>query len=524
MPPLDPQAAPAAALRPAGGRGDPAGEMSRGVQRQAFWIAFAIGLIAVCGPFLTTLTPPLLDYPNHLARIYILGHWASDPVLRQFYEPHWRALPNLAFDIVGLGLSTIMPIAVAGQVTLVLAAALIASGVAVLSAVLYGRPRPFSLLAFLFVFSEPFLWGFVNLVLGTGLLLWGVAGWLWVRPRGTTVLLMLSVPFALTLFFAHLFPFGAYAVIVSCIETTVLRHECGMSARTLAKAAARVLPQFIMPGLIFLLVSPTPLGSSSTHFGPLAPRLEALILSPIRNYSDMLDVLTVSITAVVLGLGLWYKRLQIAWQMRPALLALIVLSFAMPDALSSATNVEIRLPVILMLLVCASADWRLPRLRTMMVGSAALVCLLAARTAATLEAFRQGDRFVANETDLLRNLPRGVRIASITVTAPNIHRIEPEWPHAICYQVIEKSAFVPTVFASPGQQPMVLTARYRAVAFPPAHFASMPGKVLAPGLFADLDYVLIVHPSALQTPLPGNLDLVGRKSELALYRVTPSGR
>ena len=61
--------------------------------RSGFWAAFTTLLLLVCLPFLITDTPALLDYPNHLARVYILGHWASDPFLHAYYQPNWQALP-----------------------------------------------------------------------------------------------------------------------------------------------------------------------------------------------------------------------------------------------------------------------------------------------------------------------------------------------------------------------------------------------------------------------------------------------
>ena len=75
---------------------------------------------------------------------------------------------NLAFDGLGLALNTLL----AGRLSLIGTVVLLASSMAALSRVLYGRVQPFCLIGFLALFSEPFAWGFVNLMLGFGLTLW----------------------------------------------------------------------------------------------------------------------------------------------------------------------------------------------------------------------------------------------------------------------------------------------------------------------------------------------------------------
>ena len=68
-----------------------------------FWLAaLALVLISLV-PFVVVDVPAVLDYPNHLARIFVLAH-PDDPDLSRFYAPHWRILPNLWFDVLGVAL------------------------------------------------------------------------------------------------------------------------------------------------------------------------------------------------------------------------------------------------------------------------------------------------------------------------------------------------------------------------------------------------------------------------------------
>ena len=59
----------------------------------------AAGLVTLA-PLLVVDHPPLHDYPNHLARVYVLAHLDDSPLLAEYYEAHWEVLPNLAMDLV----------------------------------------------------------------------------------------------------------------------------------------------------------------------------------------------------------------------------------------------------------------------------------------------------------------------------------------------------------------------------------------------------------------------------------------
>jgi len=44
-------------------------------------------------PLFWVTIPPLVDYPIHLARMWILVHAADTPALAANYQPAWRLLP-----------------------------------------------------------------------------------------------------------------------------------------------------------------------------------------------------------------------------------------------------------------------------------------------------------------------------------------------------------------------------------------------------------------------------------------------
>ena len=51
-------------------------------------------------PLFVVEIPPILDYPNHLARLWLLSMSPPDPILSSMYAPDWHLLPNLAIDAI----------------------------------------------------------------------------------------------------------------------------------------------------------------------------------------------------------------------------------------------------------------------------------------------------------------------------------------------------------------------------------------------------------------------------------------
>ncbi len=160
----------------------------------------------------------MVDYPNHMARMHILADGGHSPWLRQYYEIHWGILPNLSMDLVVPPLTRFMSLETAGKVFIGLTFALLAGGVMALHAALHRRWSPWPLLAFFFLYNSVFLWGFLNYLFGLGLALLTCGLWIVLRDRSATLIVPLFSLLAVVLFFAHLFAFGVFAMIVLAYE------------------------------------------------------------------------------------------------------------------------------------------------------------------------------------------------------------------------------------------------------------------------------------------------------------------
>src|SRR5580700_8491098 len=167
-------------------------------------------------PIWIVVFPPLLDYPNHLARAFVLAH-LGDPhfSFREFYRADWGAYPYLGMDASLAVLGRIFPIETAGRVFLSLCAlALPASAWFFLRQVHPAETGSAGLWALLISYNVFFLEGFLNfdLSLAVGFLALGL--WLrWLaRPAGGKWIAAL-VAFTM-LYFTHLLGFGISGLIV----------------------------------------------------------------------------------------------------------------------------------------------------------------------------------------------------------------------------------------------------------------------------------------------------------------------
>ena len=112
-------------------RGTPVSDPLR-LDSAAFAALFVILATLACLPVLLCETLPLIDYPNHLARMHILSALPSSARLQDYYAIAWQPLPNLAMDLTVPPLARWMPLAWAGKAYVVATLCLMSGGAAVL--------------------------------------------------------------------------------------------------------------------------------------------------------------------------------------------------------------------------------------------------------------------------------------------------------------------------------------------------------------------------------------------------------
>jgi hypothetical protein len=137
-------------------------------------------------PVLLTPIPAMVDYPNHLARMYILSQ-NGVPDANPYYEVAWALYPNLAMDLLVPQMARLTSVEDATRLFLLLSQLLIVGGALALERVVKGRVHLAGFAALMFLYCLPFTWGFVNFEFGLGVALWGIAAYLMVAERALPV-------------------------------------------------------------------------------------------------------------------------------------------------------------------------------------------------------------------------------------------------------------------------------------------------------------------------------------------------
>ncbi len=185
---------------------------------RVFHLLLAGVCLALCLPIWAVDYAPLLDWPNHFARAYILANYHRVPEFREAFviNSYWR--PNVGLDWLGAWLLKVVPPVIASKILLSVLVVLFVIGTYMLTRSLWGTPTVGVILATYFVYNTMFLYGFSNYFLGVGLFFVALAVWLDERIH-MTLRLFLSALLGFMCWFAHLTAYGflCAGVILSTI-------------------------------------------------------------------------------------------------------------------------------------------------------------------------------------------------------------------------------------------------------------------------------------------------------------------
>jgi hypothetical protein len=432
--------------------------LNEGVSFRRFAVVFCLALSLASVPLFSTVLPPILDYPNHLARMHILAADGGSEVLNQFYRVRWAMLPNLAMDLIVPSLSALMPLELAGKLFLVLIFAVMTGGAVWLHRVLHGRWSYWPLAAFLLLYNRVLLWGFLNYLFGLGLALGGLALWLtsvrWPARRQIAA----SSAVALAVYFSHISAFGIYALLLAGAEIDPAWALLRLGApRPLARRLSLAGAQFVLPAMLMLL------GWQRSATGTIAFnywRKPDLLFSIFDNYDRRFDVACFTVFVGLLLMLAFRRQLRLAPIMRWPLALVTAAYLLLPSQLMSGSGADHRLPIALFLILVAASA---PRPANPAAIYAGMVLLFLARLAMVERVWVESDRLYQQDIEVLDILPRGARVAlAWPGSAIQTGRL-PEL-HLPLLAIARSDAFVPTLFAYATQQPVALTPKFATLA------------------------------------------------------------
>jgi hypothetical protein len=423
--------------------------------RTAVITAFIALLAIVSVPLFSTVLPPLVDYPNHLARLHLIAEGGN-----QFYAVRWAPLPDLAADLVVPALARVMPVDMAGKLFLVLTFALLVGGAIWLNRAATGCWRLWPLLAFLLLYDRILLWGFINYLFGLGLAICGVALWLSLDEKPAWRA-SASAFVALTCFLSHIAAFGIYVLAIAGTELPAMwaLSRLGDYRRVVARLAIAAVP-FVLPAILFLFFQPPGVGGPISY-GNFARKAD-LLFSVFDNYSRPFDIACFALFVALFAVLAWRRRLWLAPRLRIALAILFAVYLLLPSQMMTGSGVDRRIPIALFLLLIAATAPALPARAARLLGIA-IAAVFIARMAVIEAVWLKADRLYAADIAVIDSLPQGAKLAVANpphdVNAGAIPQL-----HVATLAAARREAFVPTIFAYRTQQPLALRPPYDALA------------------------------------------------------------
>ena len=500
---------------------------------RAFFPLFLALLALVCVPLTLTALPPLVDYPNHLARMYLLANLDHAPVLQQFYRLAWRPVPDLAMDALVPPLLQVMPLEWAGKLFLAAIYALLVSGVAVLHRVLFGRWSAWPCLSFLLIYNRLLLWGYLNFLFGLGLAFWAFAAWIAWRERGVAWRLGSGLVMALAIYFAHLMAFGVYGVLVLSYEAALLRREKAPPPailHALLIAGLSMLPPLALFAMIFIpLHGSTQMASLGLQFTRPVRKLD-LLFSVFDAYSRPADIACFAVAVVGLGVAYWRRWARLAPGIAAVLAVLAVLYLLMPSTMFGANGADRRLPLVMALLLIGGSTWQAPAQSLQRVFFAAAAAMLVLRLGMAAASWQASGRLYADILPGLDALPEGSCLA-VAYPGEEINVEATPLLHFPVLAIARREAFVPTLFTYASQQPVAFTADYRPMAsdLSPdmlwSHFVL--GVAPVEGLYAQAlakcDYIAFSGRRPFDLSVKAGLDPAFQSPRFQIYRLVHAG-
>jgi hypothetical protein len=510
------------------------------------WLAFLALIVVLILPFFLVDVPPVQDYPNHLARLYVLAFGAGDPILSAIYAPRWSIIPNLALDLIGPPLLHVLPVHVAGRLLLAAALLLPLLGVAAYHRAAFGVRSYWPLAAGLTAYNAVFLLGFLNFLYGIGFAFLGAALWMATRERQPVAAVIGGALATILVFLCHVFALLFFALLIGSHELARLWRQQrvgGLTIGAVARAAIMV-GIALAPAAILYSLSPFAGAHGAVLWDSPARKLFELFV-PFLTYSKMLGLVTgLSVITVMI----LFRREFVADQ--GSLIALVVL-FAVylvaPGAVKGGSFVDTRIPLLMGLLLFAGFRPSLAA-RQGAIVAVGLILLFLVRSASIALAWYGHRQDLAEFRQTIAPVEPGARVLVVSPdyfhdsalanegpasrAIPNLSRTD---RHIAALLLIERRAFWPLLFADPRQQPLVVLPPYDRIALPlgePPDFRLLAKERLSPDDLvgapylkdwrSNFDYVLLMEPGAagnLPEFLPDRLELSAQTDFAALFKV-----
>lgn len=491
---------------------------------------FAMLAVVSFLPVLLTPIPAMVDYPNHLARMYILSQNGT-PGANPYYEVAWAFYPNLAMDLLVPQLARLMSVENATRLFLLFSQLLIVGGALLLEWTRKGRVHLAGFVALAFLYCLPFSWGFVNFEFGLGLALWGIAVYLMLAEGSWPLRFVANMVFVAALYAAHFFSLGIYGATLGVYELWRIYHQRISYSDAAARLGALALPALVLFGIMHMSAGAIGYEGTSWFLGfkPIWP------LRIMNGY----NLTAAATTGLALMISLLFAAKRGVLKLEPAGIWLAtgfaVLYLVIPSKLFGTSFVDLRMIPAAALILPAFCSLSLPNRAWKIAALAGISGITLVNLAVVLAVWLPYRADYAAIIESFHKIDRGSHIL-VGSTGDNG---DPPFADLTSYPMFYAptlavhyaNAFVPNLFTQPGKQPVRARETMRRLATPdggivPADLliaiaTSQPQADVPPLLrtwYRDYDYLYLLGPPAAN-PLPDLLEVQDTSQRFALYRI-----
>lgn len=505
----------------------------------------AASFLTLLAPFLFAEIPPLTDYPNHLARYWLIAGGVHEPALAAFYRIDWfNAVTNVGVDRMVAILAPLASGLALGHLALIAAAVLPPLGILALNQALSGRITPWQALFPLAAWSTTLLMGFVNFQLGLGLALLFASADPLARPRFWNDLLRLGakkpgvwgararggaaavmrIPLGMILAADHLFGLLFYGVLLAGLgmgpEAIALSdwRALLLRLRRAALAGAWCLIPLAIIATHRALPGAEGAGRSIDHsiqYNVMPGKL-ATLFSVLASYNVFQEMV---LAVALISLFLWLNRRRALTAHAGLMLAcagLVALAVLSPSRAAGASWIDRRFPIMALFCGLAALQLREGVSRRFAVALGGASLLLASLQAAWVSwNWRAMERDMGAVRQVLAFVPAGAAILPVQHDpslalkwhAPAGRYMfgvgDATFRHFDALAVPFRHAFVPNLFAARGLQPLKVLGDWdRIVEHNGGDLASVSALTRTPlpdeasyipGWRQRFDYVLVLN-------------------------------
>jgi hypothetical protein len=515
----------------------------------------AIGLAAAALPALLAPMPPLLDYPNHVVRMWLLGGAVDDPILSRMYQTDWTAAwTNVGVDVLARVMGLVLPITVTAPILLTLALVLPPIGAVMLHRRLFGGVHWWQLAFPLMAFSTPLLGGFLNFEIGLGLALAAASLDPVLENRATPLQrLILRMLMSTGLLIVHIFAFGFYGLVLGGLAIgpsikALLRRGAlkPFFYRLVAVAAATLVPL-----IAFKLTAPHQPGGGALGemiWGPTTLRYKLdMLQSAWGTYDLKLDGFFFAVPGVLMALALVLRQLRVHQGLLFCAVFMVALALVSPTWAAETGWIDTRMPIMALLIFACAVMPNVARSRTAWtITATVMLALVVGRAGWIGDIWNQRQADVRSIERAMSHVPAGSTVLPVDhLVSVRGKRIAPpgrffhfgaSYYHQYTLAVMERKAFSPLVFSMHGKQPIRVLEPYKRISVPNGGrsptFATLISpnekwlEEIAPYIAhwrQDFDYALMLNADVLEDvrkeQVPEGMTLLADEGFARLYKI-----